>query len=271
MKNPLALSSARPPPVRHKLFEEIVKHIEAAIHSGEYAPGDRLPSERDLMTYFGVGRPSIREALFSLSRMGLIEVKTGERARVVTPTPKALVGELSGVARHLLATTSGMRHFQQARAIFESALAEHAARHATDEDIVNLAAALEANRRATSDPKKFVESDVAFHFAVAQIPGNPVITALHLGIAEWLAEQRLISIHARGSIRAAVDAHTRIFKAIAAHDSPAAGCAMRDHLSEVETYYWAAHSLWQDERSNPQGDSADEGPDPTGTQERGSP
>ncbi len=251
MKKALGFSGARPPPVRHKLFEEVVKHIEAAIHSGEYAPGDRLPSERELMAYFGVGRPSVREALFSLSRMGLVEVKTGERAKIVAPTPKALVGELSGVVRHLLAAPSGMRHFQQARAIFETALAEHAARCASTEDIDRLAAALEANKRATSDPKKFVDSDVAFHFAVAQIPGNPVITALHAGIAEWLAEQRLISIHAQGSVQAALDAHTRIFEAIAAHDAVAAGAAMGDHLAQVESYYWSArcYALWPDERS----------------------
>ena len=67
-----------------------------------------------------------------------------------------------------------------------------------------------------------------------------MITALHVGIAEWLAEQRLISIHARGSVQAALDAHARIFTAIVAHDAVAAGLAMREHLAEVETFYWSA-------------------------------
>jgi GntR family transcriptional regulator, sialic acid-inducible nan operon repressor len=261
MKTLTAFAGARPPRVRRKLFEEVVKHIEAAIHSGDYAPGDRLPSERELMTYFGVGRPSVREALFSLSRMGLIEVKTGERARVITPTPSALVSELSGVAHHLLATPSGMRNFQQARAIFESALAEHAARQARDEDIEKLRAALETNRRSTSNPQKFVQSDIDFHFAIAQIPGNPVITALHIGIAEWLAEQRLISIHARGSVQAALEAHARIFEAIAARDAVAAGLAMREHLAQVETYYWSARdeALWPGDGLDPANDPASEG------------
>jgi GntR family transcriptional repressor for pyruvate dehydrogenase complex len=239
MKSPFA--GAKPPPVRrHKLSDDVVEHIEAAIISGEYVAGDRLPSERDLMAHFGVGRPSIREALFSLRRMGLIEIKTGERARVITPTPKALIGELSGVVHHLLAAPGGMRHFQQARAIFESALAEHAARHATGEDIANLREALEAHERATADPQLFIRCDIAFHFAIAQIPRNPVITALHVGISEWLAEQRLISIHAPGSVQAALDAHGRILDAISAGDDVAAGQAMRDHLAEVETYYWSA-------------------------------
>jgi GntR family transcriptional repressor for pyruvate dehydrogenase complex len=228
----------RPPMKRHKLYEEVVRHIEAAINSGEYKPGDRLPSERDLMDHFGVGRPSIREALFLLRRMGLVELKNGERARVVTPTAGALVGELSGVVHHLLAAPGGMRSFQQARAIFEAALAEYAARNASAEDIEVLRKALATSEEVRGDPNRFVQSDVAFHFAIAEATHNPIITALHVGIVEWLADQRLTSIHAQGSVQAAIDAHERIYSAIAAHDPVRAGEAMRAHLAEVETFYW---------------------------------
>ena len=122
-----------------------------------------------------------------------------------------------------------------------NALAEHAARSASAEDIEKLRAALSANEAAVGgDPQRFIQSDIDFHYALAQIPRNPVITALHIGIAEWLADQRLISIHARGSVQAAIDAHARIFDAVAAHDPIAAGEAMRDHLAQVATYYWSA-------------------------------
>jgi DNA-binding FadR family transcriptional regulator len=241
MRNPLLLGDDSPVSLkRRKLYEEVASRIETAIHTGVYTPGDRLPSERELMVHFGVGRPSIREALFALRRMGLIELKNGERARVISPSPSTLVDELSGVVRHLLATPEGMRHFQHARGIFESALAEYAARHATDEDIRKLERALRANEESTADQRLFVQTDVGFHFAIAQIPKNPVLTALHTGISGWLADQRWTGSRIEGSMAVAVAAHQRIFKAIAARDPIAAAEAMRDHLSQVEQFYWSA-------------------------------
>ena len=51
---------------RRKLYEDVVARLEQLIHSEELKPGEALPSERDLMLQFGVGRPAIREALFAL-------------------------------------------------------------------------------------------------------------------------------------------------------------------------------------------------------------
>src|SRR5579871_5359522 len=130
---------------RRKLYEEVMVRLESLIHEGELKPGDPLPSERELMLHFGVGRPAIREALFALSRMGLVVVANGERPRVSSPTPKTLLGELGGGARLMLSKPEGMHHFQQARTLFESALAEEAARVATADDIRALEIALANN------------------------------------------------------------------------------------------------------------------------------
>ena len=87
---------------RRKLYEEVADHLERMIHDGDYAPSDQLPSERDLMREFGVGRPPIREALFHLRKMGLVEIRSGERARVTQPTPQFVIDALAGTARHML-------------------------------------------------------------------------------------------------------------------------------------------------------------------------
>jgi len=223
---------------RRKLYEEIVERIETAIHEGDYAPGDQLPAERELMETYGVGRSSVREALFALQRMGLVTINSGERARVALPTPSTMITELSGMARHLLAQPGGVHHFQQARLLFETGVAQLAAEHATDDDVARLGAALEANRKAIGKTPAFERTDVAFHYVLAEIPKNPIFTALHTALVEWLTEQRSTSLRARGAERAACRAHERIFKAVAARDPDAAGVAMRDHLSQVAQYYW---------------------------------
>ena len=87
---------------RQKLSDRVVALLEDEIVRGVRPLGDQLPSERELMRLFGVGRPAIREALFTLRRKGLVKVGNGTRARVTQPTPAAILGELSGAARHLL-------------------------------------------------------------------------------------------------------------------------------------------------------------------------
>lgn len=229
----------RPFPIhRRRIYEEVVSRLEEMILDGDYAPGDYLPPERELMELFGVGRPAIREALFALQKMGLVSVTTGERPRVTEPRADVLVGELGGAARHFLARPEGMRHFQQARRLFEAALARAAAETATDEDVGALRAALDENAAALGDPKSFEESDVRFHYVLATIPSNPIFTAVHSGIVDWLREQRTTSLKAQGADHAALAAHQRIFAAVAARDPEAAERAMREHLDEVADYYW---------------------------------
>ena len=63
-------------PVR--THESIVRQIEEAIYSGDVAPGERLPSERELVVQFGVSRASVREALRDLQSSGLLRSRPGD-------------------------------------------------------------------------------------------------------------------------------------------------------------------------------------------------
>jgi GntR family transcriptional regulator, sialic acid-inducible nan operon repressor len=68
---------------RRKLYQDVLDRLMARIRSGEIAPGEQLPSERELMEAYGVGRPAIREALQTLERSGIVEIAHGERARCI--------------------------------------------------------------------------------------------------------------------------------------------------------------------------------------------
>jgi DNA-binding FadR family transcriptional regulator len=159
---------------------------------------------------------------------------------VLAPSAKALVGELSGAARLLLSQDGGVASFQQARALFEIGLARLAAQLATEDDLVRLRVALEANRQAIGSQPRFQQTDVAFHFAIAQIPKNPIFTSLHEAVVAWLIEQRTTSGRVPGAGEAAYAAHLRITEAIAAHDVAAAEAAMQAHLESVVAFYWRA-------------------------------
>ena len=223
---------------RSRLFEQVADILERRIRDQDFLVGGELPSERDLMKDFGCGRTAIREALFHLQRMGLVDLKAGARARVAAPSPEAVMTSLAGSARYLLSAPEGIRHFQDARLLFETGLVRDAARLANDEDIARLRQALAANGDSIGDIRRFEETDVAFHYALATVPKNPIYTSLHAAILEWLVDQRHVTLSYPGQNRVAFDAHAAIFAAIAARDPEAAAEQMRQHLEQVTELYW---------------------------------
>lgn len=221
---------------QRRLSEDVAQRLEEMIQSGEFSETDRLPSERDLMKHFGVGRPSVREALLHLRKMGLVEVRSGERARVTRPTPQVVIEALASPARHMISAPGGIQNFQHARNFFEIGLARHAALHATSEDLEAFRDALEANRLSIGNLKQFERTDVDFHYVLAVIARNPIFTAIHAALAEWLLEQRRTTL-AAGEDRKAYKAHVAIYEAVASGDPDRAEDAMRDHLEYVARRY----------------------------------
>ena len=222
---------------RRKIHEDVAAQIEEAIISGVYAEGDQLPPERELMVRFGVGRPAVREALLLLKRGGIVQLSAGERARVVHPTITGLIDQLSASSRHFLATSAGERSLQEARRVFEAAIARHAAEVATETGIAALGQALESNRRSLHSVEEFETTDVAFHLAIAEASGNLVFSAMHKAIVGWLALQRRVSLKASEALSHALQHHEVIYDAIARHDPEGAWLAMNRHIREVERFY----------------------------------
>jgi len=227
---------------RKKLFEQVAAHLERQILEGALRPGDQLPPERDLQARFGVGRPAIREALITLQRSGLVEIANGTRARVAMPTASAVVSGMGSAVRQMLSTADGQRHFQGVRFFFETGLARLAARTARPQDIARFKAALEANRAAIGDRPRFIETDVAFHFVLAEIGDNPIFTALHDAMSGWLTEQRVVTLEAPGQDLIAYKAHVEIFDAIRAKDPDRAEQAMASHLLQLADMFWKRKS-----------------------------
>lgn len=232
----MATANAASPGARKK-YEEISEHLELMIFSGRLGQGDKVPSERELMAKFGAGRSSVREAIFSLQRKGLVIARAGTPARVTRPSANSLVSELSGAVRHLLTRPEGVRDLQNARLLLEVGLARNAALLATDEDIANLRAALEENRVAATQDE-FSRTDMMFHYTLARISHNQIFTALNSALTEWLAEQRQISAMSGVTFADVYVQHEAIFLAIAERDPIRAQDAMELHLTSVAKNYW---------------------------------
>lgn len=223
-----------------KLSELVMDRLLAMIETGEVVHGGLLPSERELMRRFEVGRPAVREALQTLAGMGMVQIRHGGRARLVAIEPRHILERMDLSVRHLLmAEPENRQHLSEARLMFESGMVRLAAARASAEDICAMREALEAQRRAAGDVAAFVQRDIAFHTAIARISRNPVFAAVSEAMLEWLFEFRPRLLRVPGTEELTLAEHGAILEAIAAHDPDGAVFAMRMHLTRTHPLYEA--------------------------------
>ena len=226
-------------PIKHrKLYEQVLDRLITAISSAEFPPGSQLPSERELMVQFGVGRPAVREAMLTLQQMGLVRISHGERARVIKPTANALIDQISSAMIMMLATDPrGLSHLKEARILMETGLVRMAARRATEQDIEALTALQRTLHASRGDPPKFIACDMEFHAYIAGISGNTLIAAVAKGMLGWLSRFKTELVSVRGAERLTIEEHDKILRAIAAGDADGAARAMTDHLRRANALY----------------------------------
>ena len=222
---------------KRKLSHQVLDRLIAAIGSKEYPPGSQLPSERQLMTRYGVGRPAIREAMQKMEQMGLIRISQGERARVIVPSPSSIIDQITSAMIHLLAISPrGLEDLKEARLLFETGLVRVATERATREGIEALRLALIECQETKGTPR-FVAADMAFHRRIAAMSGNHFIEAVSQNLLEWISRFRRELVSVRGAERLTVDEHERIYRSIASGDADAAAKAMTEHLTRANALY----------------------------------
>jgi GntR family transcriptional regulator, sialic acid-inducible nan operon repressor len=199
------------PVPRRKLSGEVFDRLLARIKQGEFPPGSHLPSERELMERLGVGRPSVREALQELERMGFVTIVHGEGARVQSLSVHEVIGKMSEAVLFMLANTEDMlEHLKEARLMFEVAMARLAAQRATKADIERLRVALEKHRASLDDPQSFLETDLEFHTAIAAASHNPIYIAVSTAMLDWLRRFHVEAVQTRGAERLTFSEHQKL-------------------------------------------------------------
>ena len=229
---------------RRKLSHEVLDRLLARITRGELATGEHLPSERDLMSQYQVGRPAVREAMQALERMGLIAITHGERARIVAPSARTIVDQIGQTARHLLATSpTSLEQLKEARLLFEVGVVRTAAERAVDADIAALRLCLDEHRAAAgvvaapAHMDEFLQKDMAFHRQIAAMTGNAIYVALSEAMLDWLAEFHTGLVRLHGAEQLTIEEHTAIFARVAARDAAGAAEAMTRHLTRANRLY----------------------------------
>ncbi len=216
---------------KNRRYEQVAEQIQRLIARGVLKPGDRLPPERDLVSKFGVGRGSIRDAIRTLEVMGIVEPRQGHGTVVRELSADSLVVPLASVLsqkRHLVAELLDVRR------MIEPALAGRAAKNATAEEIARLEDVLRRQKAKMARGEPGIEEDSEFHYAIAVAARNTVVLRVLDVLMDLLRESRTRSLQVPGRLERSFAGHQRVLRAIKRRDAAGAENAVRQHLKEIE-------------------------------------
>jgi len=164
------------PVKKRRLYEDIVDHIKELMAQGELKPGDKLPSERELADRFGVGRPTVREAIRTLSLMGLVEVGHGKRGTAVRDTAFEPYMESfkQQVSWMIEMEKTTLRQLVEVRDSLETRIALLAAERASDTQLDEMKGLLAEMAEHLDDTDAYLEVAIRFHRFMAQSTQNPI-------------------------------------------------------------------------------------------------
>lgn len=215
------------PVERVSVSEEIAKRVLDLINTGVLKPGDKLPSERELMDQLRVSRSSIREALRSLSMMGVLEIRPGAGTYVTEHLVGFIVGQLEWTR---LLGKRNIIELLEVREPLEIHAAGLAAQRATPYYTGLLYAAIETYSDISLSLEKRMEADIHFHDIIAEMSGNSVLEYLLRVFHETLRNYALQQRIGFSTATTAEDEHLLIVEAIESGDELRARAAMAQHL-----------------------------------------
>jgi GntR family transcriptional repressor for pyruvate dehydrogenase complex len=211
----------------------IIRQIREALFSGKLKPGDFLGSEITLAQQFGVSRMAARDALRSLSAMGIVEIRMGSRggAWVTTGNPERMVDALAIQLRLIGVSSVELLEAQGAMSVVA---AELAAGRATEQDVERMRLAARATEGAGNDPQAFTTSSLRFHESVVEASQNRVLVAQFRAL-ETVLGPLLVANTNPAVARRVIKSNTALLAAIVAGDADAAGRVMRERVAAIRT------------------------------------
>ena len=214
--------------------EAVVAQLLDLMRSGAYRPGDRLPPEPELIRLTGVGRSTIREAMRSLASMQLVDIQPGRGTFVCGGSGRLLDDPQMQL---FLNDRQVLFDLMEARQLIEPAIARLAAERATVEDLDVMRAALAAQTEACDDAT-WRQTHLAFHAALARATHNVVLTRMWASVATFLRDSPLIAASPPPANWNSVGGplHSRLHRALVAHDADEAVAAMAAHIADMLTY-----------------------------------
>jgi len=222
------------PVKRMNVTDSIVNQIKDLVLQGKLNEGDKLPPERELMNLFGVGRPSLREALKVLEAQGLIE-KT-QKGTLITGNHDKFFSD--SLMFQLYFSSAQWQDIFEARRFLEKELTYLATTRANSKDfdeieqtIVDLELSIRENNQT-----EYVRSNLLFHKKIAKASKNLVLFNLYESINNLVKHAQESGVTVYGVMNESLNYHKAIFTAMKERNAERASDLMVQHINSVEGY-----------------------------------
>ena len=215
------------------LSSQIVAQVRDDLYEKRLKPGDFVGTEKDLAARYGVSRIVARDALRTLSALGIVEIRMGKGggARIAPGNPR-LFAEALAVQLDLAGVTAG--EVLDAQRAIETLAAELAAENATPADIARLKRLLGEAESVMADADAYTRSSHEFHLAVAEASHNRVLVVQFLSLhhISWPSRNKTLTPKVA---RHVLDIHKQLATLIEAHDAAGARKLMDDHVKMIRS------------------------------------
>lgn len=215
-----------------RLGDQLYELILARIVKGEFAEGERLPSEIRLCEEFGVSRPVVREALSRLQADGLVVSRQGSGSYVMRrPSEEMISIAPAGSIADL------MRCFEF-RVALEGETAALAAIRRSADDMKQIDAAMQELDRTLETGEVGTNADIELHMAIARATRNKLfeisLKSIFAQLEGGMQLARSLSLRrSRVRLEKVQQEHSVIVEAIRSEDAEKARAAMRSHIDNA--------------------------------------
>ncbi len=215
---------------KSSLSDDLVERLVQTIRSGVYKPGDRLPSIMDMARSFGVGHPTLREALKKLEVIGIVEIKHGSGVYVRNGEDLLL---FSNPVFYGHVTKKLLLDLIEARLPVEVTTVGLAATEADAEHLERMAELLGEAEANLDDAAVLTTTNMAFHREIAVASGNSVLAQILDVLTHLFQREQRVILDIYGSREKDHQEHLGILDALGQRNPVLAQAHMETHLNGV--------------------------------------
>jgi GntR family transcriptional repressor for pyruvate dehydrogenase complex len=219
---------------KKKLADSVIEEIKRMIKSGELKEGDKLPNQNVFSAQLGVSRTSLREALSTLTRIGVIEQRPGYGTVLRSRIPALFTDHL---APPLISDKEATIELIEARRFIEIGAAEMAVKNVTPDQINEMGLLIKEMPRSLKNGRidDYIEQDVAFHFLIAKGSHNRFLVNLFVNLRGFMEQYmresfRLLPYMLERSLKF----HQNIYQAIKSGSRSKAVSQMEKHILDIQ-------------------------------------
>ncbi len=218
---------------KKKLADSVIEEIKRMIKTGELKEGHKLPDQNTFAAQLGVSRTSLREALSTLTRIGVIEQRPGYGTVLRSRIPALFTDHL---APPLISDKEATIELIEARRFIEIGTAGLSVKNATPDQIDEMGILIKEMGRSLKEGRidDYIEQDVAFHFLIAKASGNRFLVNLFVNIRGFMEQYMRESFHLLPyMLKRSLKFHQNIYRAIKGGSRAKAVSEMEKHISDI--------------------------------------